>query len=482
MDEPVHFEIVYTHERIESRGGLALIGRLLANTNLKRQLDALSLNSCRKPVIGHGDVVRAFVGLLCLARPDYAAIEDEHHGDLLRLSFGLDALASEETLRQRLDAIAHERPAEARAIIAEASNTLMGLHAPTITPCLRLDHRQWIPLDGDVSPMDNGQTKKQGVGRTYKGCDGYASMFAYLGAEGYQVHAELREGTQHCQKGTPALLNEAIRRSREILAMHHGDDVDPRRERLLVRLDAGHDDIENVRVCRRWPGVDWIIKRNPRKMGDHQLQQWREIAAAHGTCEQPREGKQIWRGDYSLEHGGRMERVVFELTERTSTADGQQLLVPTVELSTWWTSLARTKVSAEKVIALYHDHATSEQFHSEIKSDMALERLPSGKFATNALVLELGMLAYNALRVTGQWALNENDALPAEDRAELKRDGQGRRRTQRRRLRRVIQDLMYLAAKLTRSGRRWRLHVSLSCAWSCVCGAMYERWLGWRPG
>ena len=59
-------------------------------------------------------------------------------------------------------------------------------------------------------------------------------MFAHLGVEGHQVHVELREGTQHCQKGTPAVLNGAIRRSRSILAMHHGDDVDPRRQRLLV--------------------------------------------------------------------------------------------------------------------------------------------------------------------------------------------------------------------------------------------------------
>ena len=33
---------------------------------------------------------------------------------------------------------------------------------------------------------------------------------------------------------------------------------------------------------------------------------------------------------------------------------------------------------------------------------MDLERLPSGKFATNALILELGMIAYNILRMIGQ--------------------------------------------------------------------------------
>ena len=33
---------------------------------------------------------------------------------------------------------------------------------------------------------------------------------------------------------------------------------------------------------------------------------------------------------------------------------------------------------------------------------MDLERLPTGKFATNALILELGMIAYNILRMIGQ--------------------------------------------------------------------------------
>jgi hypothetical protein len=34
---------------------------------------------------------------------------------------------------------------------------------------------------------------------------------------------------------------------------------------------------------------------------------------------------------------------------------------------------------AEKVIELYHGHGTMEQYHRELKSDMRVERLPSGK-------------------------------------------------------------------------------------------------------
>jgi|GEM_PF-2572476 len=37
-------------------------------------------------------------------------------------------------------------------------------------------------------------------------------------------------------------------------------------------------------------------------------------------------------------------------------------------------------------MVLYSDHATSEQFHSEFKTDLDLERLPSGKFDTRGSI------------------------------------------------------------------------------------------------
>ena len=52
-------------------------------------------------------------------------------------------------------------------------------------------------------------------------------------------------------------------------------------------------------------------------------------------------------------------------------------------------------------MALYQDHGTSEQFHSEFKTDLDIERLPSGKFDTNDLVLAFGVFAYNILRFIG---------------------------------------------------------------------------------
>jgi hypothetical protein len=43
--------------------------------------------------------------------------------------------------------------------------------------------------------------------------------------------------------------------------------------------------------------------------------------------------------------------------------------------------------------------ATHEQFHSELMTDMDLERLPSGKFDTNFLMCQLACAALSLLRL-----------------------------------------------------------------------------------
>jgi hypothetical protein len=118
---------------------------------------------------------------------------------------------------------------------------------------------------------------------------------------------------------------------------------------------------------------------------------------------------------------------------------------------------------AEQVIALYCQHGTHEQFHSEIKSDLDLERLPSGKFATNALILSLGALTYNILRLMGQQALIGPQA-PI------------RHPAKRRRIKTVMQELIYLAAKLTRQAGRWVLDFGRYCPAFAVFERTYRCW------
>ncbi len=392
--------------------------------------------------MSHGDVLLSMVGLLCLGKSDYADIEAYRQEEFFRRALGLKKLPSEETLRQRMDQLG-TMPI---ATLHEESARMIAKHAPVLTPC----HGEWIPLDIDVSPFDNSGTKKEGVAWTYKRLDGYSPNFAHLGLEGYLIHCELRPGNQHCQQGTPAFLDQTIALARQIT-----------QGKLLVRMDAGNDDVENLRLLRKKKEVGWIIKRNLRQESEAE---WLEEAQALGEWEEPRAGKEIYTGETWREREGKLYRVVFEVIQRTIAADGQRLLVPEVDISTWWTSL---KLSPKKIIELYHQHGTSEQFHSELKSDMDLERLPSGKFATNALMLSLGLVAYNLLRLCGQTALAENESLPPEAKMPLSKP------VFRRRLRSVIQDLMYFAARLTKHSNRWGLSLWWSNPWRSVWERVY---------
>ena len=53
---------------------------------------------------------------------------------------------------------------------------------------------------------------------------------------------------------------------------------------------------------------------------------------------------------------------------------------------------------------------------------MDVERLPSGKFDTNELVLELTVLAYNFLRLIGQESLKRRCVLHEEANDKIRRE------------------------------------------------------------
>jgi predicted DNA-binding protein (UPF0251 family) len=161
---------------------------------------------------------------------------------------------------------------------------------------------------------------------------------------------------------------------------------------------------------------------------------------------------------WNIENSDRKVRVVYQVIERTSRADGQIMLTPETVVQTFWTSL---DLDEQEIIGLYKAHGTSEQFHSEIKTDMDLERLPSGNFDTNALVLELAILAYNILRIIGQESLKKDDVA-------IKRG------VKRRRLRTVIQNLITIASHVVKHARQVYINLGQSNIWRFSFKRIYE--------
>lgn len=394
--------VEFTNERIIPASGLAVVGALLGKSGFIKKLNRMDITSNRSQhQIKNGDIVLTYLGMLCMGKPYFEAVHEMDDDK----DFYKTALAN-------------------------------GL----------------VPVDIDVTPMDNSKSKKEGVSRTYKGFDGYAPMMAYIGTEGYAINFELREGKQHCQKGTVEFLQETIKLCHKLTD-----------KPLLIRLDSGNDSIDNVAVLMD-TGCFFIIKRNLRR---ESTDDWFEMAKQYfQNVNSPRDGKTVYIGsDWKTVTSKQFNkeftlRTGYEITERTIDKYGQFNLVPDVEVETWWTNLGDPD---EEIIRLYHAHGECEQFHSEVKTDMDLERLPSGKFATNALILELGMIAYNILRMIGQGTIGG-------------RAPRQKRDVKRRRLRTVISNLIMMAGHITMHARQLIIGLGKSNVWRHIFSDICQKY------
>ena len=302
----------------------------------------------------------------------------------------------------------------------------------------------YMAVDWDTFVMNNAGTKKEDVGRTYQGVDGYTPSATYLGSLGYCLELALRPGVQHSALETELNLERTLPMAVKLTILP-----------LLFRADSG---LCSVKVMQEITSqgaalereIAFIIKWNRRSTPVETIAAERVLDASTMWCHW-REGKRqcVWSEMLTLKGVGNQAnpvRRVYRLTERTIDKHGNPLLLPAYELEGWTTTLPST-FSEQAVIDLYKDHATHEQFHSEFKSDMDLERLPSGKFDTNFLVCSLAAVAMNILRLMGQNALTG-------------KDGPLRYQAKRRRMKTVMQELMFKAGRMIKHAGRWVLGLS----------------------
>ncbi len=447
----IHVE--FSDERLITPSGLVFVGQILGKSNFVKKINRAPIsNEYLQKQIKNGDILLTYIGMLCQGKPQYEAVREMMDDpDYYKYALGISyAIPSAETLRQRFDMIGDSlRPDIQQANI----DMLREMH---IEPSAL--ENGYVPVDIDVTPFDNSKSHKEGVSRTCKGFDGYAPIMAYIGTEGYLANLELRIGKQHCQKETPDFLRETIGLCRQLTD-----------KPLLIRLDSGNDASENIGIFMeesyKYNNVSFIIKRNPRQ---ESKEEW--LASVKDCCQNiqtPRDGKTVYIGQtfrdvtYTLPDGNDKTvgiRTIYEITERTIDRYGQYFITPGIELGTYWTN---TSLSDETIIDLYHAHGESEQYHSEIKTDMDVERLPSGKFESNKLVLELTMIAYNILRIIGQESLKKGDSP-------------SRKKVRRRRIRTVISNLMQFAGHLTEHAGRVVLALGRSNLWRYTFMRIYN--------
>lgn len=109
--------VEFTNERIIPASGLAVVGALLGKSGFIKKLNRMDVTSNRSQhQIKNGDIVLTYLGMLCMGKPYFEAVHEMDDDK----DFYKTALAN-------------------------------GL----------------VPVDIDVTPMDNSKSKKEGVSRTY---------------------------------------------------------------------------------------------------------------------------------------------------------------------------------------------------------------------------------------------------------------------------------------------------------------------------
>jgi hypothetical protein len=434
--------------QLTSYAGLALIGQCCEAAQLDKLIDG-------KIPVSQGmktsDIVKSMVGLLSMGKSDFEAIEPFRNDRFFKEALGLTKVPSSAWIRQRLDAKADA----IRACVDELSILLLERTEAPITP-----YRGYVCLDIDTFAMDNSGTKKEAVSRTYQGFDGYTPIVAYLGNEGWAIGLELRPGSQHSALEAEYFYERIFPRVERLVkpdqpVLSRGDSAFDSARLLFAKAE------ERERLAQLGRCLEFIVKWNPRQQDKTE---WVRRAEEAQAFVEVRPGKRVAHLSLEVERTWKEKkrsfRLIVQVTERTIDRWGQRLLLPDIELQGWWTSL---DLPAEEVIALYQHHGTHEQFHSEFKSDLDLERLPSGKFDTNDVILHLAALAYNCLRLLGRLGFAGRIA-PV------------RHPAKRRRIKTVLQEIIYRAAKVVEHARRLVLDFGRNCAAHVsIFTALHER-------
>jgi len=264
--------------------------------------------------------------------------------------------------------------------------------------------------------------KKQGASRGYTGVRGYHPLLATRGGTGEILHVRVRKGAAGSGRGALRFCEELIARVRRAGA--EGE--------ILVRADSGFYSSKVISYLEKTGCLFSISVTQHKRMAER-------IAEIPESAWQP-------VPDYP-------ETGVCELAE--STYGGRRLIVRRVhlhaqegqeELFAYWRHFAfltNREEDMHVVDAEHRDHAEVELAIRDLK-DSALAHFPSGSFAANAAWTVIACLAHNLSRWVGQLGLEEETWRTA--------------RTIRR-------WLIALPGRLTRTARRFTLHLPARWPW-----------------
>jgi hypothetical protein len=281
-----------------------------------------------------------------------------------------------------------------------------------------------MTIDADSTICEVHGHHKQGAAYGYTRTLGYHPLLATRAGTGEVLHARQRTGRANTARGMARFVDELIARVRRAGATGE----------LTMRMDSGFWSANTIKTLRRHQ-VHYSITVRQTKPIRQQIatipeDAWTDICYPDTGIAQVAETH--YKGDRLI-----VRRV------RHLNGHGQAELFATFQYHAFVTDRVGTAVWLD---ADHRRHATVELCIRDLKAGAGLRHCPSGRFAANAAWLLIATLAHNLLRWTALLGLGATGELVV---------AKTLRRT-----------LLQMPGRLTRSARRFRLHLPAGWPWA----------------
>jgi hypothetical protein len=271
---------------------------------------------------------------------------------------------------------------------------------------------------------------KQGATFGYSGTRGYHPLMASRADTGEVLHVRCRKGSANTQRGMARFTDELIARIKRAGA------TGP----VLLRADSG---FWNNDVFDRLTKANWAFSISIRKT--------KPVAAAIALIDED-----AWTTLKDYPKTGQAQIAETTLKGRRMIVRRTRLLGPQAEMFPSWRHFPVATSRTEPIALVereHRQHAVVELVIRDLK-DQALAHFPSGHYAANAAWTVLACLAHNLQRWTSVLGLPGQTVRTA--------------RTIRRRL-------LSMPGRLTKTARKWTLHLPARWPWQTDFGAALTR-------
>jgi hypothetical protein len=279
-----------------------------------------------------------------------------------------------------------------------------------------------MTIDADSTIIEVHGYHKQGASYGYTHTLGYHPLLATRAGTGEVLHARLRAGRANTARGMPRFIDELIARTRRAGATGE----------LTFRADSGFWSAKTIKCLRR-RGVRYSITVRQTKPVRHAIAQipepaWTAICYPDTGVAQVAETR--LKGDRLI-------------VRRVRHLQAQAELFPTWQYHAFVTDRPGTAIWLDTD---HRRHATVELAIRDLKNGAGLNHCPSGRFAANAAWVLAATLAHNLVRWTAILGLGARDELLC--------------------AKTVRRTLLGMPGRLTRSARRFRLHLPDGWPWA----------------